>query len=186
VDFRRAAVSVPLVADCRADGDGVRTHVLHRQPRRAWHRCAKAREEDLLRRAGSRFTPEAAPRSSWLLCSWTGSARAARGTRFWRTRGAGPADARDTLLRLHAPFALPRAANNSSAPCGRISGPASCPSSCVSSNREEIRGLELAPAPSMRATVPDRLLTGASESLGKRLVAASRDWRGARVLCEGQ
>ena len=39
-----------------------------------------------------------------------------------------------------------------------------------SSNREEIRGLGRAPAPSMRATAPDRLLTGASQTIGKRLV----------------
>jgi hypothetical protein len=38
-------------------------------------------------------------------------------------------------------------------------------------NREEIRVLGGAPAPSMRATAPDRLLTGASQTIGKRLVA---------------
>jgi hypothetical protein len=41
----------------------------------------------------------------------------------------------------------------------------------VSSNWEEIRGLGLAPAQSMRATAPDRLLTGASQTIGKRLLA---------------
>jgi hypothetical protein len=43
----------------------------------------------------------------------------------------------------------------------------------VSANREEIRVLGRAPAPSMRATAPDRLLTGASQTIGKRLVTVS-------------
>jgi hypothetical protein len=40
-----------------------------------------------------------------------------------------------------------------------------------SSNWEEIRGFGRAPAQSMRATAPDRLLTGGSETIGKRLLA---------------
>ena len=44
----------------------------------------------------------------------------------------------------------------------------------VSSNREEIRVLGRAPAPSMRATAPDRLLTGASQTIDKRLLAVHR------------
>jgi hypothetical protein len=41
----------------------------------------------------------------------------------------------------------------------------------LSSNWEEIRGFGRAPAQSMRATAPDRLLTGTSETIGKGLLA---------------
>ena len=45
------------------------------------------------------------------------------------------------------------------------------PDRSSSSNREEIRGLGRAPALSMGATAPDRLLTGSSQTIGKLLVA---------------
>ncbi len=46
---------------------------------------------------------------------------------------------------------------------------------------EETRGLELAPAPSMRATAPRCLLTGTSHAIGKQLRDRSAGQRPARV-----
>ena len=68
---------------------------------------------------------------------------------------------------------LPRSAvsRGTSANVARRTERTSRCSSPSSSNREEIRGLGRAHAPSRRATSPDRLLTGPSQTIGKRLVA---------------
>ena len=55
-----------------------------------------------------------------------------------------------------------------------------------SSNREAIEGLGLAPAPSMRATAPDRLLTGTNRTIGKRLGAGRRRRRRTRVHAKAE
>ncbi len=119
-----------------------------------------------LRCAGARSAPRASGRLDPAIDPGLRAKR--RDARMWRIRGAPPSGTRDPLWCHHGPSRC-SADDKSSAPYEGISGPASCASSRISSFGEEIGGLGLVPARSMRATAAECLLPVTSQGIRKHL-----------------